>query len=84
MPFKTCVRFVPDSVNVSVSSFGAGLSLAKVDFARSSFQLPVKASAANNNPTDDPNASVARYAFFLCDRPQPLRILALSCVMQNG
>jgi hypothetical protein len=39
-------------VNVSVSSFGAGLSLAKVDFATSSFQLPVNASAANNDPRD--------------------------------
>ena len=60
MPFRIWVRSAPCSVNVSVSSFGAGLSLAKVDFATSSFHLPVNASAANNNPEDDPTASAAQ------------------------
>src|SRR5687768_9163775 len=52
----TWVRLPPSSVNVSVTSFGTGSSLAKVDFATSSFQLPVNASAADNTPADAPSA----------------------------
>ena len=59
------MRLAPCSVNVSVSSCGAGLSLAKVDFATSSRQRPVNASAADNHPTDDPSASMAHSNFLI-------------------